>query len=910
MSDWQKLVRDKVNSSKNKVVSINLDNKTIEYSSDIVKPKIEHLHAEEIVRAYLVDRLVNKLGYSEKNIELEKIYTRGSIGREKQKNKDDSARVDIIVKDKLGNPFLFIELKAPDKFVDGEKDIKGQLFELSDLEEKQNKTKVKHLIYYSLDTSEELADRLYLIEKEDFPEYDVWLKNKDKTYGLEIPYNYGKPKLKIRVKQENDTALLSISEQKMSEIRKDIHNTLWSSGVEDNEAYIFLVKYLLTKIYDEDESPEGEMYQCQILDKDYEHQEEFFERINNCYKLALTNKLHYSEDDLKNVGNILTTDKVSIQSLYFLVKKLQDYSFAKSIKVQKKDILGQFFEETNRKKFKESEGQFFTTAHVVNFLIYALQIDKLAIDRFETDYTLPYIIDPSMGSGTFLIEAMKLITREFSKHEFKQITKTKREKLKKLFPEHKPNDWAEKYIYGIDNSYTLTVSTKVNMILHGDGSSNTYKDDGLESLQTYSKYSDSKLAHYEPAKKHYTKEKGNMAVNEQFDVVISNPPFSVNISESKEEVDKYFLFGSKKNSENLFLERYYQLLKEGGRLGVVLPESVFDTAENRYIRLFLFKYFKIKAVISLPAVTFEPFTSTKTSILLAQKKTQQEVDRWNETWDSYGKEWSRLKTRIKDYVLYYVDNKKLNKKWSDDVIKDIEENNSANILTNICRFLKDYIVDEDLDLDITDLLKKYLPEIELISKHEKETDIYGFYNAWWVFSEVSKEPEISYEMFMAEADNVGYKRTLKTESRRPNDLYDLEFAPQELDTAQVIKMYDDSIIESLKECELLEHKIKELNKKKLSKATEKEIEKTINNLKLLKEKVEQLNQEKELATSALDKYYDNNKLKPTYLDRDNEDLTSYFNGGIFNKYKSYDVVLRKNKVIKILDAVRKEVLWD
>lgn len=60
------------------------------------------------------------------------------------------------------------------------------------------------------------------------------------------------------------------------------------------------------------------------------------------------------------------------------------------------------------------------------------------------------------------------------------------------------------------------------------------------------------------------------------------------------------MFGEKKNSENLFVERWYQLLRENGRLAAVLPESVFDTTENKYIRLFLYKYFKIKAVVSLP----------------------------------------------------------------------------------------------------------------------------------------------------------------------------------------------------------------------------------------------------------------------------------------------------------------------
>ena len=51
-----------------------------------------------------------------------------------------------------------------------------------------------------------------------------------------------------------------------------------------------------------------------------------------------------------------------------------------------------------------------------------------------------------------------------------------------------------------------------------------------------------------------------------------------------------FIFGDKKNSENLFIERYYHLLRENGRMGIVLPESVYDTTENKYIRLFIYKY--------------------------------------------------------------------------------------------------------------------------------------------------------------------------------------------------------------------------------------------------------------------------------------------------------------------------------
>ena len=106
-------------------------------------------------------------------------------------------------------------------------------------------------------------------------------------------------------------------------------------------------------------------------------------------------------------------------------------------------------------------------------------------------------------------------------------------------------------------------------------------------------------------------------MNEQFDFVITNPPFSLTFGdgEDAEDYKHRFLYSDKKNSENLFIERWYQLLKEGGRLAAVLPDSIFDTSENKYIRLFVLKYFRINAVISVDKIAFQPYTSTKVSIL-------------------------------------------------------------------------------------------------------------------------------------------------------------------------------------------------------------------------------------------------------------------------------------------------------
>jgi type I restriction enzyme M protein len=235
-------------------------------------------------------------------------------------------------------------------------------------------------------------------------------------------------------------------------------------------------------------------------------------------------------------------------------------------------------------------------------------------------------------------------------------------------------------------------------------------------------------------------------------------------NETKKSVKREFIFGGKKNSENLFVERWYQLLKPNGRMGVVLPESVFDTTENKYIRLFIYKYFKVKAVVSLPQLTFEPFTSTKTSLLFAQKKTKAEIQEWDKLWSKYSNEWNALKTRCENLLAVYLDGKDRKKLPS---IKDLKESEEKTILA---RMLKDYIEDDDKKLSAKEIIEKYEDELNELCKYDNDTkDVFGFVNTWWVFGEVAKE--LNYKIFMAEVENIGYKRTKRGEKPMPNELY-------------------------------------------------------------------------------------------------------------------------------------------
>lgn len=930
MINWTQNIEQRLYKQKNGVAKINIDKSTVQYSEKIKQNRVlkSLTGDEEIVRAFLIDRLVNELDYKPENIEIEKEYS-VKAGHGKL-----TPRIDIIVKDDKGNPFFFIEAKAPGKFEKDKSEIEGQLFSLAAAEEKDFKTKVKYLVYYTADLQDEgILDKAIIIDFEKYRNYTDWENDGFISIGTELTAGYGEPKKQPLIKgDEKHDLRTKINREEIEGLGRNLHNVLWGGGgTNDSEIFYSLVNIILAKIQDEYEKEDGKEYDFQIYQygNHIEATEKVYDRINKLYKRALKEQLNVSEQQKIDDDNIINRNKFPLNKLIYTVQSLESFSFLEGrSSLDGKDILGDFFESITRDRFKQNKGQFFTPTPIVNFLLYALQLDKLAIERLNNDRELPLIIDPSAGSGTYLVEAMKLITKEVKYKQYHKVRTSKDVKwrFEALFkPDYAENKWAKDYLYGSEINFDLGTASKVNMILHGDGSTNIFVKDGLLPFRFYVKEtSPNYLETSNPETLYNDKE-----VNAKFDVAISNPPFSVDLdTQTQREVRNAFVFGDKKNSENLFIERYYQLLKEGGRLGVVLPESVFDTTENKYIRLFLFKYFNIKAIVSLPQITFEPYTSTKTSLLFAQKKTQKQVEQWNELWDKYGKEWAKLKTRVVRYHDYFVNEAKLSKKfaWVKELTTDlnkllekedkeavevINKEDLKHISENIKRFLKDYITPEDEALNPKELLTKYSEEIDSLSKFEKETNVFGFYNAWWVFGEVAKE--LDYNIFMAEAENVGYKRTKRGENPMPNDLYDIEYAPNTIDTQQILEGYDrdikilkEQLAEIKKELEAVDKKIDG----KETEALKKKAEKLNADIETQNTKIENSEAEKAKVIEIFKKYYENDKLKVDYAERTDAELISYFKNGVLSRYKSDDIVLRTSELLTILDNIRKDVVWE
>lgn len=114
--------------------------------------------------------------------------------------------------------------------------------------------------------------------------------------------------------------------------------------------------------------------------------------------------------------------------------------------------------------------------------------------------------------------------------------------------------------------------------------------------------------------------------DEEFDVILTNPPFgSVMTPESLERLPHYDLAGRKKKRvpmELLGLERSIQLLRPGGRLGIVLPESVFSGQSMAEVRSWIIEKCHLVATVSLPPATFSPYgANVKTGILFLEKRS-------------------------------------------------------------------------------------------------------------------------------------------------------------------------------------------------------------------------------------------------------------------------------------------------
>ena len=134
---------------------------------------------------------------------------------------------------------------------------------------------------------------------------------------------------------------------------------------------------------------------------------------------------------------------------------------------------------------------------------------------------------------------MKLIDRVKEKAEKEGKIKKNyatEEFLDKNFQRLRKNAWADEYIYGIEINPNIAMASKVNMVGHGDGSAHIEPQDGLVDFTNY----------YDKLKIKTKNSVYKFSVNEQFNVVVSNPPFSVTVDRVLQSSSQSFIFAEQK----------------------------------------------------------------------------------------------------------------------------------------------------------------------------------------------------------------------------------------------------------------------------------------------------------------------------------------------------------------------------
>ena len=259
------------------------------------------------------------------------------------------------------------------------------------------------------------------------------------------------------------------------------------------------------------------------------------------------------------------------------------------------DVKGVAFEEFLSTTYRGGGlGQYFTPRAIVNFMVDL--VDPTIGER---------VIDPSCGSGGFLIRVYDIGSEKIRLSDF-----SAREKKRRLA------ELSNQSLVGIDWEQRAARTCKMNMILHGDGHAGVYQANALDIEEVVRKVEERRRFYPDAP----TIEEGS------FDVVLTNPPFGAH-DDIPRIVQHYELGkGKRQKRETLLLERQIRLLRPGGRIAVVIPEGILSNKSgDRHLREYILRECVVKAVIRLPQNAFKMSGGAAcTSVLYAVKKNPED----------------------------------------------------------------------------------------------------------------------------------------------------------------------------------------------------------------------------------------------------------------------------------------------
>ena len=318
-------------------------------------------------------------------------------------------------------------------------------------------------------------------------------------------------------------------------------------------------------------------------------------RIKNLFA-----KVKSKYNEVIEVADEIKLDDMSIK---YVVGELQSYCLIDT----ERDVVADAFEVFIQYALKGGQGQFFTPRNVVKLMVELVKPQPNEI-----------VIDPACGSGGFLVESMRYMWRILEKQALDYG-------WNEIALEEEKKSCAIKYIKGIEKDSFLAKVTKAYMAILGDGKGGIFCEDALL------KPSEWKIA---------TQQSIGLG---HFDVLLANPPFGKDIKVTGEDKLKQYELAYKWKTEDgkfiktnilkkeeaiqiIYIERCLSLLNDGGRMGLIIPETYFHAPSTKYILQFLLKGNNVMWLVDLPHNTFRPHNNAKCVIIVLQKgQPQQEV---------------------------------------------------------------------------------------------------------------------------------------------------------------------------------------------------------------------------------------------------------------------------------------------
>ena len=590
---------------------------------------------EERVRQYYIAILANKYGYSLEQMEQELKVNNSKRGQGK-------ARADIVIwkseqdkKDKKA-AFIVVECKAENVKVRVEDYYQGFNYASWAHAEFFVTTNEKETKYFNVDPA-------YLPQKLDEVVAIPTAKDVDDAARIE--------------QIKNQTKLFTRDE--FTKTLRACHNIIRNNDkLSPEAAFDEISKLLFMKIRFERDNKGMKVFTKQeYLDAAQNHEKNVRPGLKGTDLYALsymqflfrTTKEFFKDDRLFD-----DKDEINIRENSFIqiLEKLETFNLSDT----QDDVKGIAFEEFLGTTFRGELGQFFTPRTIVDFMTEILDPQEGEV-----------ICDPTCGSGGFLIKAF-----EYVREKIEADIRSKKDSLRlsiegndyDALPEDKQvkishsidkmqaalnteldtgiegsrmYQLSRNCIYGTDANPRMARTSKMNMIMHGDGHGGVHHHDGLLNV--------------------------NGIFEERFDVILTNPPFGQNVDRGQliSEADKftdeemkkkykkkygaaydealkqvddhigesllslYDLGNTSTLTEVLFMERCLRLLKKGGRMGMVLPEGVLNNKNLQAVREYFEGKAKIILICSIPQDVFIAAGATvKPSLVFMRRFTNDE----------------------------------------------------------------------------------------------------------------------------------------------------------------------------------------------------------------------------------------------------------------------------------------------